>query len=83
MTDLVVDGLCIIVSHTADFQDDSETLEFWAGPGHSSKDLLAGVTALDPPGSPLRILVPNELDWGLLTTPVEHAKACFTQNRAT
>lgn len=83
MTELkLAGGLTVVVTHTASGQDDSETLEFWNGPGRSGIDLLAAVTLEGgATGSSLLVHVPNELPWELLAQLVAHANGVFAHGQ--
>ena len=80
MNQVLLGNARVVQTHTTNIQDDSETVEFWSGPGRGVEDLLAGVTCVDRPTSPLLVHVPNDVEWGLLNQLLRYAQEWFEQN---
>ena len=60
--------------------DESESLEFWRGPGRTEKDLLVAFTFFEQSESPLLVHIPTEIPTALLTGTLDYCRNWVSKN---
>lgn len=74
MTEVRIDGERMLVTHATTAADDSETLEFWRGPGRTERDLVVAVTFFEDPTRQFLVHVPGESTASAVVEAIDYTR---------
>lgn len=69
----------LVVTHSTG-PGESESLEFWRGPGRAKEDLLVSLTFFDRAESPLLVHIPGEIPMSLLHGTLSFCRQWVSEN---